>query len=209
MRCQGRIEKWKDEQGFGFIRPRGGGSEVFVHIQSFSDRRRRPVGGEAVSYRLDTDDRGRARAQNVRFVGEDAGSRPVFRQGAGWFWLPLFFLALLGASVFTGRLPFAILGIYLIASLVTFLVYAQDKSAAQRSSWRTPERTLHLLSLLGGWPGAHCAHALLRHKSKKQSFRIVFWIMVVMNCLGLAWLLTPAGSDALRSFVIGWDLFGG
>ena len=50
MRQQGRITGWKDEQGFGFIEPDGGGAPVFVHIKSFTDRRRRPGGGERVSY---------------------------------------------------------------------------------------------------------------------------------------------------------------
>jgi len=205
MRYQGRIEKWKDEQGFGFIRPRGGGPEVFVHIRSFSDRRRRPVGGEIVSYRLGADDLDRVRARDVAFVGDSERSATL-RRSAGWLWLPVFFFAVVGASVLIGRLPFTALGIYLTASIVTFLVYAKDKSAAQRSGWRTSESTLHLLSLIGGWPGAHCAHALLRHKSRKQAFRVVFWITVAMNCLGFAWLLTPTGAEFLRSIVIGSDL---
>ena len=46
MRQQGRLTGWKDEQGFGFIEPDGGGAQVFVHIKSFTDRRRRPEGGE-------------------------------------------------------------------------------------------------------------------------------------------------------------------
>lgn len=50
MRQQGRLTDWKDEQGFGFIEPDGGGAQVFVHIKSFTDRRRRPEGGERVSY---------------------------------------------------------------------------------------------------------------------------------------------------------------
>jgi len=37
-----------------------------------------------------------------------------------------------------------------------------DKSAAQRNAWRTPEGTLHMLSLVGGWPGAMIAQQILR-----------------------------------------------
>jgi uncharacterized membrane protein YsdA (DUF1294 family) len=36
---------------------------------------------------------------------------------------------------------------YATASVITFLVYAIDKSAARQRTWRTPERTLHLLAL--------------------------------------------------------------
>ncbi len=78
---------------------------------------------------------------------------------------------------------------YVLISLLTFVLYAQDKAAAQTGTWRTPESTLHLLSLLGGWPGALIAQQILRHKSKKQSFRRVFWVTVVLNLAALVWML--------------------
>ena len=81
----------------------------------------------------------------------------------------------------------------LVASGVTFLVYAFDKSAARKGARRTPESTLHLLSLIGGWPGAFAAQRILRHKSRKASFRFVFWLTVALNLVILAWLGTPHG----------------
>jgi uncharacterized membrane protein YsdA (DUF1294 family) len=75
-------------------------------------------------------------------------------------------------------------------SVITFVVYAIDKSAARRKGRRTPERTLHLLSLAGGWPGALLAQRWLRHKSAKASFRRVFWVTVVVNVLGFVMLST-------------------
>ncbi|HBH72150.1 MAG TPA: hypothetical protein DDY43_01605 [Synechococcales bacterium UBA10510] len=44
---------------------------------------------------------------------------------------------------------------------------------------------LHLLALLGGWPGGLIARHKLRHKTIKQPFRFIFWCTVVLNCLGL------------------------
>lgn len=41
MRYQGKITDWKDDKGFGFVTPNGGGPRVFVHIKSFSSRQRR------------------------------------------------------------------------------------------------------------------------------------------------------------------------
>lgn len=78
---------------------------------------------------------------------------------------------------------------------MTFFIYAIDKSAARRSAWRTPERTLHLLALAGGWPGALLAQQLLRHKTAKLPFRITFWVTVVLNVAGLLWLCSPAGKS--------------
>lgn len=77
---------------------------------------------------------------------------------------------------------------YLIISTITFIVYALDKSAAEQHRWRIQENTLHLLSLLGGWPGALVAQRRLRHKTQKVTFQIVYWTTVGFNLAGLIWI---------------------
>jgi len=57
--------------------------------------------------------------------------------------------------------------------------------AARTGQWRTPEHTLHLLSVLGGWPAAWVAQRVLRHKTSKRSFQRVFWLTVVVNLAAL------------------------
>ncbi|MDM8524146.1 DUF1294 domain-containing protein [Desulfococcaceae bacterium HSG8] len=111
------------------------------------------------------------------------------------------FLIIVGVSVLAARIHPLILAIYMIVSLITFIIYAADKSAAEKGAWRTPESTLHLLSLVGGWPGALIAQQKLRHKSQKKSFRSVFWVTVLLNCGAFAWLFTPTGTAALQSLV--------
>ncbi|RZL08217.1 MAG: DUF1294 domain-containing protein [Rubrivivax sp.] len=86
---------------------------------------------------------------------------------------------------------------YPLMSALTFLTYALDKSAARRRAWRISEKTLHLLALAGGWPGALVAQQLLRHKSSKAEFRAVFWATVLVNAAGLAFLASPY-AQALR-----------
>ncbi|MGL6122255.1 MAG: DUF1294 domain-containing protein, partial [Shewanella sp.] len=76
----------------------------------------------------------------------------------------IFLAGLIGAAQ-QHMLPVGIAGMYLTLSLLTFIAYAIDKSAAKRNKWRTKESTLHLLALMGGWPGALFAQNLLRHKS--------------------------------------------
>ena len=112
--------------------------------------------------------------------------------------LATIFLIFLAAAALSGKLPLTVLGLYLAASAVAFLAYALDKSAARNGRWRTQESTLHLFGLVGGWPGALFAQRLLRHKSSKPSFQIVFWATVALNCGALGWLLTPAEAGVLR-----------
>jgi uncharacterized membrane protein YsdA (DUF1294 family) len=93
---------------------------------------------------------------------------------------------------FAGGVPLVLLCFYSSASVAAFVAYALDKSAAKNDRWRISERTLHLFGLLGGWPGALVAQKLLRHKTGKRSFQLVFRVTVVLNCGMLAWMLMLA-----------------
>ena len=199
MRHQGRITDWKDDQGFGFITPNGGGTRVFVHVKSFSTRQRRPAGNERVTYALTRDARGRPQAAEVAFVGSRVAPAAQPGRGNASLMVSAGFLAVVAGAALAGRLPVELAGLYLAASAVAFVAYAFDKSAARNGRWRTQESTLHLIGLTGGWPGALAAQRLLRHKSRKRSFQIVFWATVVLNCCALAWLLSDSGAAALRA----------
>ena len=92
-------------------------------------------------------------------------------------------------GVWAGRLAQLTLAALPVLNLLTFLAYWKDKHAAQTGRWRTKENTLHLLSVLGGWPGAWFAHQILRHKSRKVEFRVAYWATVVIHCAALGgWL---------------------
>lgn len=103
------------------------------------------------------------------------------------------FLLMLGVSVWTGYAPAWVLWLYLAMSAVTFVAYARDKRAARARGSRTPEATLHLLGLSGGWPGARLAQQIVRHKTAKTSFKVVFWVTVVVNVTVLVYGLTFDG----------------
>ena len=64
------------------------------------------------------------------------------------------------------------------ASLVSFYLVFSDKQKAKEKSWRTPESTLHISELLGGWPGSFVAQRYFRHKTSKASYQFVFWMIV-------------------------------
>ena len=86
---------------------------------------------------------------------------------------------------------------YAVMSAVTFIVYAMDKRAARRGAWRTPESTLHLLELFCGWPGALFAQACFRHKWKKLSYMVVFWLCVIVNVTAVLCILFPGEARSL------------
>ena len=111
------------------------------------------------------------------------------------------FLAAVAVAEFIFYRSFLLVAVYGVASLVTYVVYALDKKAARKGAWRIPEVQLHLLALIGGWPGAMAAQQTLRHKSKKASFRFVFWITVFFNAAGTVWLLSPKGISRLNALV--------
>jgi uncharacterized membrane protein YsdA (DUF1294 family)/cold shock CspA family protein len=199
MRYQGRITTWKDDRGFGFIVQNGGTEQVFVHIKSFRNRQQRPVGNEIVSYEVATDAKGRKQAVNVALAVNSPAPAARPKTGTLPLYLASVFLVFVAGATLTGKLPMVVLGLYLGGSLITYLVYAMDKSAARQGAWRTKEDTLHLLGLVGGWPGALLAQKRLRHKSRKASFQAVFWVTVVINCGALGWLLSPSGAALMRS----------
>jgi uncharacterized membrane protein YsdA (DUF1294 family) len=84
--------------------------------------------------------------------------------------------------------PFALIAWYVLTSTIAFAAYGLDKAAAKKSIRRTPENTLHLLSLLGGWPGALLGQQVFRHKTRKLPFQLLFWVTVAANCAALAFI---------------------
>jgi uncharacterized membrane protein YsdA (DUF1294 family)/cold shock CspA family protein len=196
---QGKLTTWKADKGFGFIRPDGGGKDVFVHLRDFGSIARAPRVGDVIRFQRVSDGTGRYRAADVEIVGLPrkpvASSPPARRKQAGrplhaapWRWfVVLAFATVLFVLAIRSALPLITPAIYLVASLIAWLLYAFDKAAAMNTRWRINEATLLLAGLLGGWPGALIAQGLFRHKSAKPSFLVPFWISVVINCAVLAW----------------------
>ena len=73
--------------------------------------------------------------------------------------------------------------LYAVVSLTTFIAFALDKRRAQRDIRRIPEATLHLLELLGGFPGAFLAMKFLRHKNRKPRFIAITFAVAALHIL--------------------------
>ncbi len=197
----GIISSWNEEKGFGFITPKSGSKTLFFHINDYSRRHKRPVQNLEVQYYISTDQKGRVCAIDVApLKGHKNNGRELRQKFFSLILLSMFSL-LLFYLLESKLIPIELVYLYAIMSVIAFLMYAKDKNAAEWGKWRTAESTLHTLSLLGGWPGAKIAQSFLRHKSKKISFRITYWVTVVANCGTLYWLVTPKGSIWLKSIL--------
>lgn len=211
MRKQGKVVRWDVARGFGFIRSPETDADIFFHVKDFGSNAA-PKEGDLVWFEeIHVGGRGpRAMAVQTgippaprRGVPADRRPPPGRRavsassrqteasQNAAntTVFLVLAWLALIGWGIWAKRLPVWVSGLALLLNLVTFYVYWLDKYAAQKRQWRTAENTLHLLSVLGGWPGAGFAQQLLRHKSRKAAFRASYGVTVFMHFTALlGWL---------------------
>ncbi|VXB85767.1 DNA-binding protein [Luteimonas sp. 9C] len=202
----GRIERWDDARGFGFITPEdaatGGPDRVFFHVRDFDRSGARPDVGVRVRYTPTQQADGRWRAVHVAAVGTTQTPRTAraapkrdrrasaATPAGGVRGLPIAvalgaWCALLGYGIVSGRLPQLALAALAGLNALTAAAYAFDKHAARHGRWRTPEAHLHLLELLGGWPAAALAQQVLRHKRAKPAYRKVFASMVVLHLLAL------------------------
>lgn len=66
---QGQIVSWKDDRGFGFIKPNHGGQEVFLHISALTKKVRRPRVGDTILYKKITERNGKTRAVQASIKG--------------------------------------------------------------------------------------------------------------------------------------------
>ena len=192
MEQQGVLRSWNDDKGFGFIHVDK--RDYFIHISSV--RGERPLQGEVVLFVAGTDDKGRLRAESMRSTGTQATpaqqtnnsthrQRPLtannLKRSLSILVTACAIPAVGAWQAFQHNAVLWPLLLYIAMSLLSILQYWRDKQNAQTGQWRTPEKQLHAVELLGGWPGALLAQQLLRHKTQKTSFQVVFWLIVLAH----------------------------
>ncbi len=136
-------------------------------------------------------------ARTERRAGQQEGMRTSSRFSYGAL---LVWVVVMAGLAWKWGVPGKVLMVYGVLSLITFISYWRDKTAAQKGAWRTAESTLQTMALAGGWPGAVLAQQWLRHKTSKASFQVTFWTMVSINMLGVIWLCSPYG----RPWLMHW-----
>ena len=213
IREKGKIIKWNDDKGFGFILPNDSQKNIFVHIKSFSDKSVRPTEGQHVTYTRQKKNDGRDSAINVsratdNIVNNRASSNrnknitPTYNRintnniklenksthsiSPSYIMIILGFVGFLLNFTIEGKLPLIVIVIYIAMGILTYYIYSEDKDSAINNERRTSEKHLLKLSLFGGWIGALIAQQKFRHKTKKTSFQMSFWITVFFNILLLS-----------------------
>ncbi len=168
-----KLVEWNSGRGFGFADD--GRRRIFLHVREFADRSVEPKVGATVTFVLGSDKQGRPCGQCVRLVGYGRSLRAIHI-------VVLVLLLILPAFAVYRVVPTEMargLGYWSAAvSFATFFFYFEDKRRAKGADWRAPESFLHVLELIGGWPGAFLAQQRLRHKSSKFSYLFTFWFIV-------------------------------
>lgn len=203
MRETGVVKAWNPDRGFGFVQ-RDGAPDLFLHIKAFPRGASDPLVGDRVTFEVEVQPDGRARAAQARLAEEEyvppvRPTSPIIGTLAILAFASIYSLV----EVYWGPVPLWVLFLYLGVSAITFGAYAIDKSAARLKQRRVAETSLILLGLLGGWPGAILAQQLLRHKTTKQSFRAVFWVSVLINVFVFVALNAPGVAQSLAEVLGG------
>ena len=181
LRKKGILTSWYDDKGYGFITPVGENQEIFIHISEFQER---PLLNDKLSFTLSKDKSSRDCALNAiqfdkaKLAFQTTKSNHITLLSfciITIFYLILFYLTQ------NKIIEIYIIPYYLLISTLTFYIYAKDKDFSQDGNWRISEKTLHLLSIIGGWSGALIAQDKLKHKSSKKSFKLLFFITICFN----------------------------
>jgi len=66
---KGKLVRWIDDKGFGFIKPENGKDDIFIHISALRGMSRKPVIGDVIHYQISFDAKGKTRAVNAKIEG--------------------------------------------------------------------------------------------------------------------------------------------
>ena len=189
---EGTLVFWNDEKGFGFVRPAEGGEDYFVHISVFDKQLpRRPEIADRVVYQAAQDNRGRRRLSYAALKGvqkESASSvRGILTKSRPPAISALIVTPLVLSSYIIWRFnnPLPLMS-YVFLSILTIIFYGYDKRHAIQGQWRIPEGYMHVMEIMGGWPGSLIAQIDFSHKTRKSPYRRRLWLIIASH--GLLWL---------------------
>ena len=66
---KGKLVRWFDDKGFGFIKPENAKDDIFIHISALKGMSRKPLIGDVMHYQISFDANGKPRAVNAKIEG--------------------------------------------------------------------------------------------------------------------------------------------
>jgi uncharacterized membrane protein YsdA (DUF1294 family) len=87
--------------------------------------------------------------------------------------------------------PFLLIAVFVLMSIILFLVMGRDKALSKTRKRRVPEATLFLLALLGGALGGVLGMQIFRHKTQHMSFVVGFPLLALLQWGAVIWMLLP------------------
>ena len=76
-------------------------------------------------------------------------------------------------------LHYFLIAYFVIISIVAVIITCYDKHCAIRDKWRVKERTLIIVSALGGGIAMYVTMQFIRHKTKKLRFMLGIPLIVI------------------------------
>lgn len=76
-----------------------------------------------------------------------------------------------------------------IINIIGFFVMWLDKNKAKKGKWRIPEKTLFIITALGGGIGTIAGMYTFRHKTQKVAFVIGFPVITILEIICIIYFL--------------------
>ena len=76
---------------------------------------------------------------------------------------------------------------FIIINLIGFFVMWLDKQKAKRGAWRIPEKTLFIITGLGGGIGTIAGMYIFRHKTRTIGFVLGFPFITILEIVAIIW----------------------
>ena len=87
--------------------------------------------------------------------------------------------------------PFLLIAVFVLMSIILFLVMGRDKALSKTRRRRVPEATLFLLAVLGGALGGVLGMQIFRHKTQHMKFVVGFPLLALLQWGAVIWMLLP------------------
>ena len=78
---------------------------------------------------------------------------------------------------------------FIVINIIGFFIMWLDKRKAIKGSWRIPEKTLFIITALGGGIGTIAGMYTFRHKTQKIQFVIGFPVITILEIVAIIYFV--------------------